>query len=311
MNYTDKIYVAGHRGLVGSAIVRALQKDGFSNLILKSHEELDLLDSRAVATFFSKEKPTCVFLAAAKVGGIHANKADPVGMLFDNLAIQNNVIKSAYESGVSKLLFLGSTCIYPRLAPQPTPESALLTGEFEETNKSYAIAKVAGIGLCQAYAKQYGAKFISVIPANCYGPGDSFDAEKAHVIPMLMRKFHDAKVSGASNVTSWGSGEPMREFLYSDDLASAALFLMEKYDNPEIINIGTGEEIRIKELAEAIKDVVGFEGEILWDASKPDGAPRRILDVQKLHALGWKHSVSLTEGLQKTYEWYRESNPHG
>ncbi|HEX8974741.1 MAG TPA: GDP-L-fucose synthase [Patescibacteria group bacterium] len=304
MEKNAKIFIAGHNGLVGSAIVRNLEAKGFANLILKTRQELDLLDEKAVADFFQTEKPDYVFLAAAKVGGIHANNTFPADFIFDNLQIQNNIIHSAYANGVKKLLFLGSSCIYPRECPQPIKEEYLLTGPLEKTNEAYAIAKIAGIKMCQSYNKQYGTKFISVMPTNLYGPNDNFDLETSHVLPALLRKFHDAKISRAKEVVMWGTGSPKREFLHVDDLADACVFLMENYTGNEIVNIGTGEDVTIKELAEMIKAVVGFEGEIINDTTKPDGTPRKLLDVSKLHNLGWKHKTTLEEGLKTTYDWF-------
>src|SRR6266699_6031402 len=288
MHKSDKIFVAGHRGMVGSAIVRRLKAEGFSHLVTRDRSQLDLMDDSAVAKFFEEERPHIVLAAAAKVGGIKANNDYPVEFLVENLRIQNNVIRSAYENGVRKLLFLGSSCIYPKFAPQPIPESALLSGPLEPTNEAYAIAKIAGVKLCQAFAREYGANFISVMPTNLYGPGDNFDLETSHALAALLRKAHEAKMSGAKEMIVWGTGEPRREFLHVDDLAGAVLFLLEKYDSPEIINAGCGEDISIRELAELICDVVGFRGELKLDRSKPDGTPRKLLDVTKLHALGWK-----------------------
>jgi GDP-L-fucose synthase len=305
MQKDSKIYVAGHQGLVGSAIVRKLQQKGYSNLILKTREELDLLDQKVVGDFFDSEKPEYVFLAAAKVGGILANKTQKADFIYENLQIQNNIIHSAWKNDVKKLLFLGSSCIYPKLCPQPIKEEYLLTGALEETNDAYAIAKIAGIKMCQSFNEQYGTKYISVMPTNLYGPNDNFDLESSHVLPAMIRKFHEAKENNVSQVTLWGTGSPKREFLYVDDLADAVVFLMNTYDQSEIVNIGTGEDLSIKELAGAIRSAVGFTGEIVWDTSKPDGTPRKWLDVTRLHSLGWKHSVSLEEGIQKTYEWFK------
>ncbi|MEO7719328.1 MAG: GDP-L-fucose synthase [Capsulimonas sp.] len=301
MDLTAPIFVAGHRGLVGSAIVRALGRAGFSNLVLRSRAELDLQDSHAVKAFFAERRPEYVFMAAAKVGGILANSAQPVEFLTQNLQIQNNVLLSAHESGVRKLLFLGSSCIYPKMAPQPIREDSLLTGPLEPTNEAYAIAKIAGITLCQALRQEYGANFISVMPTNLYGPNDNFDLKTSHVLPALLRKCHTARVTHAPSLELWGTGSPRREFLHADDLAEAALFLMENYDSPEIINIGTGEDIPIIDLARLIQSIVGYEGEIVFDASKPDGTPRKLLDVSKLHALGWKARISLEEGITEVY----------
>ena len=306
MNKNSKIFVAGHRGLVGSAIVRALQKNGFTNLVLKTHKDLDIIDQRAVTEFFAEEKPEYVFLSAAKVGGIMANKTMPADFAYNNLAIQTNIIHSAYMHKVKKLLFLGSSCIYPRLCPQPIKEEYLLSGELESSNKAYAIAKIAGIIMCQSYNEQYGTNFISLMPTNLYGPHDNFDLENSHVLPAMIRKFHEAKVNDAPSVTLWGTGSAKREFLHVDDLAEASLFLMQNYNDSSIINIGTGEDVTIKELAEKIKKVVGYEGKIIWDITKPDGTPRKLLDVSKLHSLGWKHSVPLNEGIDSTYKWFKE-----
>ncbi|MEZ4195108.1 MAG: GDP-L-fucose synthase [Candidatus Paceibacterota bacterium] len=307
MQKTSKIYVAGHRGLVGSAIVRSLTSQGFFNIITKTREELNLLNQKDVSDFFANEKPESVFLAAAKVGGIMANKTYPADFIYENLQVQTNVINESYNNKVKKLLFLGSSCIYPKLAPQPMKEEYLLTGALEPTNDAYAIAKIAGIIMCQSYRRQYGSNFISVMPTNLYGPNDNFDLETSHVLPALIRRFHEAKETSAPNVTLWGSGSPMREFLHVDDLAAACLHLMETYNDAGIVNIGTGEDCTIKELAETIKEVVGFEGEIKWDTEKPDGTPRKLLDVSKLHSLGFKHQISLKEGIKSTYEWYLNS----
>jgi GDP-L-fucose synthase len=307
MDLHSKIYVAGHRGLVGSALVRALEAAGYTNLITRTRAELDLLNAKAVADFFATERPEYVFLAAAKVGGIMANQTYPADFIRENLLIQTNIIDAAHQSGVTKLLFLGSSCIYPKLAPQPIKEEYLLTGTLEPSNDAYAIAKIAGIIMCQSYRRQHGSNFISVMPTNLYGPNDNFDLETSHVLPALIRRFHEAKESAAPSVTLWGSGTPMREFLHVDDLAAACLHLMETYNEPEIVNIGTGEDVTIKELAETIKDVVGYTGTIEWDTSKPDGTPRKLLDVSKLHGLGYRHRISLSEGIKSTYEWYIKS----
>src|SRR5437773_4725849 len=307
MDKTDKIFVAGHRGMVGSAVMRRLQADGFKNLLIRDRSELDLMDESAVAKFFLKEKPTIVICAAAKVGGIQANNDYPVQFLLDNLRIQNNVIRSASDSGVRKLLFLGSSCIYPKFAPQPIPETALLSGPLEPTNEAYAIAKIAGIKLCQAYDREYGANFISAMPTNLYGPNDNFDLVSSHVLPALLRKAHLAKQEGKRELVVWGSGQPRREFLHVDDLAAACVFLLEKYDSPEIVNIGCGEDISIRELAELICDVVGFKGDLAWDTTKPDGTPRKLLDVLKIHALGWRHRIGLRDGIARTYQWFLEN----
>lgn len=307
MDKNAKIYVAGHRGLVGSAILRKLQADGYTNLVYKTSQELDLRDKNQVDEFFAEEKPEYVFLAAAKVGGIVANNEFPADFIRDNLMIQTNVIDAAYRNGVKKLLFLGSTCIYPKFAPQPLKEEYLLTGELEPTNEPYAIAKIAGIKMCESYNRQYGTKYISVMPTNLYGPNDNFDLHTSHVLPALIRKFHVAKENNAPYVEVWGTGTPRREFLYSDDLGDACVFLMNHYEDNEIVNIGVGKDIPIKELAEKIKDVVGYQGEIKFDTSKPDGTPRKLVDVSKINALGWEASISLEEGLQKVYQWFLDN----
>ena len=304
MDKGARIYVAGHRGLVGSAIVRRLQAEGFENLIVRTSAEMDLRNQAAVADFFLKERPDYVFLAAAKVGGIVANNSYPAEFIYDNLMIQTNVIHHAYISGVTKLLFLGSTCIYPKMAPQPIKEDSLLTGPLEPTNEAYAIAKIAGIKMCQSYNRQYGTRFISAMPTNLYGPNDNFDLETSHVLPALVRKFHDAKLAKAKTVTIWGTGSPTREFIHVDDVASASVFLMASHEGNEIVNIGSGEEVTIKELALRIKEVVEFDGELVFDTSKPDGTPRKLSDVSRLHGLGWKHKTRLEEGLRQTYDWY-------
>ena len=305
MENKAKIFVAGHNGLVGSAIVRALEEAGHSNILKRTKAELDLLDQSAVDNFFAIEKPEYVFLAAAKVGGILANSSTPAEFIYQNLQIELNIINSAYRHGVKKLLFLGSSCIYPKLCPQPIKEEYLLTGPLEPTNEAYAIAKIAGLKLCEYYNKQYGTKFISVMPTNLYGPNDNFDLQTSHVLPALIRKFHDAKLAGSPTVTVWGTGRALREFLYVDDLANACVYLMDHQDDG-VVNIGTGEDLSIRELAELIRSVVGFTGEIVWDSSKPDGTPRKLLDVSRLHDLGWKHQVRLKEGLKITYDWYRQ-----
>jgi len=305
MDKSDKIFVSGHHGMVGSAVMRRLQADGFKNLLIRDRSELDLMDESAVAKFFLKEKPTIVICAAAKVGGIQANNDYPVQFLLDNLRIQNNVIRSAYDSEVRKLLFLGSSCIYPKFAPQPIPETALLSGPLEPTNEAYAIAKIAGIKLCQAYCREYGANFISAMPTNLYGPNDNFDLETSHVLAALIRKAHEARMRNDQRLIVWGTGKPRREFLHVDDLASACLLLLEKYDSPDIVNVGYGEDISIRELAELICEVLGFDGELAWDTSKPDGTPRKLLDVSKLRALGWKPAISLRDGIARTYQWFR------
>jgi GDP-L-fucose synthase len=303
MHKADKIFIAGHRGMVGSALVRRLQAEGFSNVVTRDRALLDLTDESAVGEFFAKEKPAIVIDAAAKVGGIKANNDFPVEFLLGNLRIQNNIIRSAYETGVRKLLFLGSSCIYPKFAPQPIPETALLSGPLEPTNEAYAIAKIAGVKLCQAFSREYGANFISAMPTNVYGPNDNFDLETSHVLAALLRKAHEAKTRNDQKLVVWGTGKPRREFLHVDDLASACLLLLEKYDSPEIINVGCGEDVSIRELAELICDVVGFDGELAWDTSKPDGTPRKLLDVSKLHALGWKPTIRLRDGITQTYQW--------
>ena len=302
---SDKIFVAGHRGMVGSALVRHLEAEGFTNLSNRDSSQLDLMNESAVMKFFLEEAPAVVILAAAKVGGIKANNDYPVEFLLENLRIQNNVIRSAYQTGVRKLLFLGSSCIYPKFAPQPIPETALLSGPLEPTNEAYAIAKIAGIKLCQAYSREYGANFVSAMPTNLYGPNDNFDLETSHVLAALMRKAHQAKERKDQKLIVWGTGKPRREFLHVDDLASACLLLLEKYDSPDIINVGCGEDISIRELAELICDLVGFDGELAWDTSKPDGTPRKLLDVTKLRALGWKPAITLRQGIAQTYDWFR------
>ncbi|HLT90464.1 MAG TPA: GDP-L-fucose synthase [Woeseiaceae bacterium] len=304
MEKDAKIYVAGHRGLVGSALVRRLTAGGWHNLVTRTRAELDLTDRPAVLAFLRAERPDYVFDAAARVGGIHANDAYPADFIRDNLLIQMNVIDGAFEAGVKKLLFLGSSCIYPRLAPQPMKEEHLLTGPLEKTNEWYAIAKIAGIKVCQAYRKQYGFNAISAMPTNLYGPGDNFNLETSHVLPALIRKFHEAKVAGSPEVVVWGSGTPRREFLYVDDLADACVHLMEHYDSGEIINVGTGEDVSIAELAGIVREVTGWSGEIVYDRSKPDGTPRKLLDVSRLHATGWRHETDLRSGIEQTYRWF-------
>lgn len=299
---TDKIYVAGHNGMVGSAIVRKLEKEGYQNIIKKSSKELDLRDQIAVAAFFKAEKPDYVFLAAAKVGGIIANNTYRAEFLYDNLQIQNNVIHQSYLNGVKKLMFLGSSCIYPKMAPQPLKEEYLLTGLLEETNEPYAIAKITGIKMCDAYRAQYGCNFISAMPTNLYGYNDNYHPQNSHVLPALIRKFHEAKVNGDATVTVWGSGTPMREFLFADDLADACFYLMQKYSEPHLINIGTGEDLSIKDLALLIKEIIGFEGDLVFDSSKPDGTPRKLMDVSKLHSKGWKHKIELRDGIELAYQ---------
>lgn len=299
-----KIYVAGHRGLVGSALCRKLEALGYHNIIKRCHHKLDLRDQKSVDDFFAQERPEYVFLAAAKVGGIVANSTYPAEFIYDNMMISANVIHAAFKHGVKKLLFLGSSCIYPRLCPQPIKEEYLLTGALEWTNEPYAIAKIAGIKLCQSYNKQYGTNFISCMPTNLYGPGDNFDINNSHVIPALMKKMHDAKLRGDNQVIIWGSGAPYREFLHVDDLADASIFLMQNYSGNEHINVGTGNDLTIAKLAYIVKEIVGFEGELIFDRSKPDGTPRKLLDVSALQTLGWRATVNLKDGLTETYQWY-------
>lgn len=299
-----KIYVAGHRGLVGSAIWRALDAQGFTNLIGLARADLDLLDAAAVRSFFRHARPEFVYVAAARVGGIQANHARPATFIYENLQLQNNLIQTAHEVGVKKLLFLGSSCIYPKFAPQPLKEEHLLTGALEPTNEWYAVAKIAGIKLCQAYRRQFGHDFISAMPTNMYGPNDNYDLEAGHVLPALLRKFHEAKAGNSPTVTCWGTGAPLREFLYADDLASACLFLMKHYSEEQFINVGSGREISIRELAELIQRIVGYRGEIVWDTTKPDGTPRKLMDSSRLNALGWKPQVDLATGIQRTYETF-------
>ena len=306
MNKTDKIYVAGHRGMVGSAIVRKLENEGFENLLLQSSSQLDLRNQQAVNEFFETTKPDFVFLAAAKVGGILANNTRRAEFIYDNLMIEINLINAAWNNGVKKLMFLGSSCIYPKLAPQPLKEEYLLTGELEPTNEPYAIAKIAGIKLCDAYRDQYGSNFISVMPTNLYGPNDNYDLNNSHVLPALLRKFHEAQLNNDPVVTIWGSGKPRREFLHVDDLADACFFLMQNYNQKGFINIGVGEDIEINELALIIKDIVGYKGELRHDTSKPDGTPRKLMDVSKLSALGWKAKIGLREGIEKVYEEFKQ-----
>ena len=304
MNKESKIYIAGHRGMVGSAILRKLQECGYENIVLRTSKELDLRNQQQVTNFFEIEKPEFVFLAAAKVGGILANDTYRAEFIYENLMIQNNVIHQSYVSGVKKLMFLGSSCIYPKLAPQPLKEEYLLTGLLETTNEPYAIAKIAGIKMCDAYRAQYGCDFISVMPTNLYGPNDNYDLENSHVLPALIRKFYEAKTNGDKTVTVWGTGKPRREFLHADDLADACLFLMNNYSDEGLVNIGVGEDISINELALLIKNIIGFEGEIVWDTSKPDGTPRKLMDVSKLNRLGWKASISLRRGIEQIYQNY-------
>lgn len=307
MEKTDKIYVAGHRGLVGSAIVRSLKRQGYENVIGRTHKELDLTNQADVRAFFEQEKPDVVVLAAAKVGGINANNTTPAEFAYENMQIQCNVIKCCHDFKVKKLLFLGSTCIYPRMAPQPIPEDALLTGPLETTNEAYAIAKISGLEMCKFYKREYGDDFISCMPTNLYGPYDNYDLSGSHVLPAMIRKFHEAKMSGAKTVELWGTGSPLREFLYVDDMADACVFLLENYSGEQHVNIGTGIELTIKELAEKVKATVGFEGEIVWNSSMPDGTPRKLTDVTKLHNLGFRHKVELDEGIKLAYEWFKEN----
>jgi GDP-L-fucose synthase len=302
MEKSARIYVAGHRGLVGSALVRQLTEQGFAGLITRTHAELDLLDQAAVRAFFEQERPEYVFLAAAKVGGIHANNTYPAEFAYSNLQIQNNIVHSSWLCKVKKLCFLGSSCIYPKFAPQPMKEEYLMTGELEPTNAPYALAKIAGIVMCQSYNRQYGANYISAMPTNLYGPCDNYHPENSHVLPALIRRIHEAKQSAAPRVTIWGTGTPKREFMFSDDLASACIFLMERYNDSGIVNIGTGQEVTIRELAETIKDAVGYPGAIEFDPTKPDGTPRKLLDCSKLHGLGWKHATSLRDGIGRAYQ---------
>ncbi len=304
MEKESKIFIAGHRGLVGSAIVRLLKSQGYSNLITRTRQELNLLDFNEVKSFFEKENPDYVFDAAAKVGGIFANNTKKAEFIYENLQIQNNIIHSSYLNGVKKLLFLGSSCIYPKLCPQPMKEEYLLSGYLEETNDAYAIAKIAGIMMCRSYHDQYGVNFISAMPTNLYGINDNFDLKTSHVLPARIRVFHEAKINKEKTVAVWGTGKPRREFLFVDDLADALVFLMDNYDDPDIINVGTGEDLTIKELAETIKDIIGYEGEIVFDTSKPDGTPQKLLDVTKINKLGWKAKTSLKEGIKKTYGWF-------
>jgi GDP-L-fucose synthase len=308
MNKSSKIYIAGHRGMVGSALHRNLLANGFTNFVVKTSSELDLRNQEAVARFFEEEKPEYVFLAAAKVGGILANNTYRGAFLYENLMIQNNVIHSSYLNGVKKLLFLGSSCIYPKMAPQPLKEDYLLTGLLEPTNEPYAIAKIAGIKMCDAYRSQYGCNFISVMPTNLYGPNDNYDLKNSHVLPAMIRKFHEAKINNEPSVTIWGTGKPKREFLHADDLAAACVYLMQNYNEEGLVNIGTGEDVEIGELAEMVKKVVGFTGTIENDLSKPDGTPRKLMDVSKLHGFGWKHTIDLFEGLKSVYEEFQQSN---
>ena len=304
MDKTDKIFVAGHRGLAGGAIAGKLEEDGFTNVVKRDRKQLDLANEAAVAEFFEREKPQVVILAAARVGGIKANMDFPVEFLLENLRIQNNVISTAHAHDVQKLLFLGSSCIYPKHAPQPIPETALLSGALEPTNDAYAIAKIAGIKLCQAYAAEYGENYISAMPTNLYGPGDNFNPASSHLLAALLLKAHETKTSGRRQIVVWGTGQPRRELLHVDDMADACVFLLQNYDSPEIINVGVGDDISVRELAELICDVVGFEGELAFDTSKPDGTPRKLLDTSKLYGLGWRPKISLRDGIASTYEWF-------
>lgn len=310
MNQADKIYVAGHRGLVGSAIVRNLQSKGYRNIVGRTHVELDLTNQAAVVRFFEEEKPDVVVLAAAKVGGINANNTKPAEFAYENMQVQCNVIKSCHDYKVKKLLFLGSTCIYPRMAPQPIPEDALLTGPLEETNEAYAIAKIAGLEMCKFFMRQYGDDFISCMPTNLYGPHDNYNLKDSHVLPAMIRKFHEAKMNGAATVELWGTGSPLREFLYVDDMADACVFLLENYSGEQHVNIGTGKEVTIKELAETVCKTVGFEGKIVWNKDMPDGTPRKLTNVDKLHEMGWHHKVELEEGVKLAYDWFKENIDH-
>jgi GDP-L-fucose synthase len=307
MEKDAKIYVAGHRGLVGSAIVRNLESKGYTNIIGRTHKELDLTNQLAVRTFFETERPDYVFLAAAKVGGINANNTFPAEFIYENLQIQCNVIKSAHDYNVKKLLFLGSTCIYPKMAPQPIREDALLTGLLEETNEAYAIAKISGLEMCKFFKRQYGDNFISCMPTNLYGPNDNFDLSSSHVMPALIRKFYQAKINNEPTVECWGTGSPLREFLYVDDMADACVFLMENYDGEQHVNIGTGKEVTIKQLVEIIRKVVNYEGEVVWNTAMPDGTPRKLTDVSKIHSLGWKHKIELEEGVKLAFDWFVEN----
>ena len=307
MEKTDKIFVAGHRGLVGSAIVRNLESKGYNNIVKRTHKELDLKDQAGVNRFFDEEKPDVVVLAAAKVGGINANNTTPAEFAYENMQIQCNVIHAAHTHNVKKLLFLGSTCIYPKMAPQPISEDALLTGPLEPTNEAYAIAKISGLEMCKFYKRQYGDDFISCMPTNLYGPHDNYDGSGSHVMPAMIRKFHEAKVNNAAFVELWGTGAPLREFLYVDDMADACVFLLENYSGEQHVNIGTGVEVTIKELAETVKRIVDYKGEIVWNKDMPDGTPRKLTDVSKLHDLGWRHKVELDEGVKLAYDWFRDN----
>ncbi|HEX7414523.1 MAG TPA: GDP-L-fucose synthase [Bacteroidia bacterium] len=309
MEFTSKIYVAGHKGMVGSALVRNLKANGFTNLIYKTRQELNLCNQQDVNTFFEKEKPEYVFLAAAKVGGIQANNTYRADFIYENLMVQNNIIYAAYKNNVKKLMFLGSSCIYPKLASQPLKEEYLLTGELEYTNEPYAIAKIAGIKMCESYHKQYGCNFISVMPTNLYGANDNYDLNNSHVLPALLRKFHDAKENNLPSVSVWGTGNPRREFMHADDMADACVHLMINYNGEKFVNLGTGTDISIKELAHLIKDIVGYKGEIIFDSSKPDGTPRKLMDVSYLHSLGWMHRIKLEEGIKQVYAGFK-ANKH-
>jgi GDP-L-fucose synthase len=306
LDQNSKIFVAGHRGLVGSAVVRALEARGYKDLVVAAHRELDLTNQRSVSEFFQRERPQIVIMAAARVGGINANNTRPAEFIRDNLLIQDNVVDSAYRSGAEKFVFLGSSCIYPKLAPQPMKEEYLLTGPLEPTNEWYAIAKIAGVKMCQAYRRQYGFKAISLMPTNLYGPGDNFDLQNSHVLPALIRRFHEAKLRGDATMSIWGTGTPRREFLHVDDLADAVIYLMNSYDDEQIINVGWGEDVTIRELAEMIAAVSGFQGRLAFDPTKPDGTPRKLLDTSRLSALGWKPRISLQSGIEQTYEWFKQ-----
>lgn len=308
MQKNSKIYIAGHRGMVGSAILRVLEKEGYSNIIFRTSKELDLTNQNAVKDFFEAQKPDYVFVAAAKVGGIYANNTFRGDFIYQNLMIQNNIIHHAHLNNVTKLMFLGSSCIYPKLAPQPLKEEYLLSGYLEETNEPYAIAKIAGIKMCEAYRSQYGSNFISAMPTNMYGQNDNYDLQNSHVLPALIRKFHEAKISNSETVTVWGSGTPRREFLHADDLAEACLFLMQNYNEPTLVNIGSGTDVTIRELAELIQKTISFKGKIIFDSSKPDGTPRKLMDVTKINKLGWKAKISLEEGIKKTYQDFVNNN---
>ena len=306
LSHDSQIYVAGHRGLVGSGLVRALKAQGYTNLLLRTHRELDLTDQAAVVEFFQKERPQAVVMAAARVGGIHANNVRPAEFIRDNLVIQDNVIDAAYQAGVAKFVFLGSSCIYPKLAPQPIKEDSLLTGPLEATNEWYAIAKIAGLKMCQAYRRQFGFNAISLMPTNLYGPGDNFDLQNSHVLPALIRRFHEAKLRGDAALTVWGTGTPRREFLHVDDLADAVIYLLNTYDGEAIVNIGWGEDVTIRELAETVASVAGFRGLLEFDSSKPDGTPRKLLDTSRLTALGWTPKIKLKAGIESTYAWFKD-----